>query len=358
MEQVEKCIDNIRNLTFDVATACVKSSVYDAIDAIYDDNQNTTYVFCIKAKNVQSEIHKVTDFVVGFVAYGDVEIVLHTTKLTLSRYKLKKGQFVYAIDYDYILPLLSTRFEMIRLWVIDGSPDDVGIVYGRSSNSDTRRFIACNMTKSGTVYFGRGMCYKEFNGDCDVYVMPNMRDIPSPKECLAMSKERSMVLLQEFAEVTWNPQRVRMWCLPFDDEFSMLPECSYKNEMRKLWLDDILVVDGVEVKYERNNNVLCSNIHELLRAQNMTLCGQVRFVEYASGEGMHEHKDYALEGGTHTFIAYIDNNTAGHVCFPHNGVRIIPRRNRIVVFDVELSHWVEPCCEPKRIITGECMYNK
>lgn len=354
MEQVEQCIESLRNLSYDIVTSCAKNSLDDALR---EDTPNSTTMFCTQANGASDDISKIADFLVGFVAYGDVEIVVHNTHMTLSRYKLKKGQFVYAIDYDYIMPLLSTRFECIRLWVISGLPNDVGIVYGLLCNREVRRFISCNMTKCGTVYFGSGMCYKECNKDCAIYTMPNMRCIPTPQECMAMSKERTMTLLQEFAEVTWNPQRVRMWCLPFDDDFALSTERSYKNEVRKIWLDNILVIDGFDVKYQTTPGALHCNIDKLLRMQNMSICGQVRFVTYSSDEGMHVHKDYSLEGGTHTFVAYLDDNTAGHICFPHLCIRVIPRRNRVIIFDVDLIHCVEPCCEPKRIITGECMFS-
>lgn len=353
MEQVHQCIDNLLNLSYESVASCAKHTEYDAFR---EGKPNTTSIYLLKPKTTCAQIERCTDLLVGFMAHGDVDIELCTSKFTLSRYQLRKGQFVYAINYNYMLPIISIRFEMVSIKIHQGTTDDISVVYGCSHNTDVRRFIASNFTKSGAFYFGHGMCKTTVNADCIVHEMPSMRTIPTLQEYMTMSKDRTKTILEEFAALTWNPWRVRMWCLPYDDCFALTSECSYNNVMTRLWLDDILVIDGFEVKYETMNLTLRSNIHELLKLQNMEVCGQVRHVKYKSGEGMHVHKDHSLEGGTHSFIVYLEDNAAGHICFPHNNLRIIPRRNRVVIFDVELLHYVDPCCEPKEIITGECVF--
>ena len=384
MENVNTTFANIRNLSYDYIESNVIECDSSRILYSHHSNQNTISLF--KNKPLKDDITKFADILVGFVAHENIEFEIVTHKIIIARYNLWKRQFVYAIEDNYILPIICTRFEVLQINIIKGSLNDISIVFGCIHDTDMRRFVAMNDFQTGHIYFGHGMCSdKPYN---TYHIFPKMRDETTLQEYMNMANERTVLLLEDIAKEAWNPSRIRMWCLPFDDDFA-INERTCKS-FHKLWLDDILLIDGFDFKYQisrvvgatisddksicfesfnnrsdvvapttlqiSNNEKIFCNIHELLSQQNMNICGQVRYISYQTSEGMHLHKDNSLEGGTHTFIVYLDDNTAGHICFKNNNVKIIPRRNRCLIFDVEIPHWVEPCHEPKRIITGECAF--
>lgn len=345
MENIVAIFANIRNINFDYILLNAIECESPSLDLFSNSQQhNNISLFRNKPRYICYEIQKMADVFVGFAAHNNVEIEIITNNMIIARYQLWKGQFVYAIEDNYMLPIICTRFEVIKLNIIKGSIEDISLVFGLIHNHDARRFIAMNDFKTGSIYFGHGMCSDK---PYDTYhIFPNMRDETTLREYMTMAKERNILLLEDMSKKTWNPSRIRMWCLPFDDDFAI----TKKNcrTVKRMWLDDVLLIDNFDFNYYISNEqtLLCCNIHELLHQQNMKLCGQVRYITYQSGEGMHLHKDHALEGGTHTFIIYLDNNTAGHICFQNNNVKIIPRCNRCLIFDVEVPHWVEPCHEP------------
>lgn len=354
MENIVTTFSNIRNVDYNyIITNAVECS-YPSLDLLSRNQHNTISLFRNKPTEICYEVPKIADVLVGFVAHKNVEIEIFTNKIVIARYNIWKGNFVYAIEDNYILPIICTRFHVIRINIIKGSIEDVSLIFGLIDSSDMRRFIAMNKFKTGNIYFGSGMCsdkpYETYN------IFPNMRDETTLHEYMHMAKERTILMLEDMSKKTWNPSRIRMWCLPFDDNFA-ITEDKYKPTTR-LWLDDVLMIDNFHFNYYLSNEeqILTCNIHELLSQQHMRLCGQIRYITYQNGEGMHLHKDHALEGGTHTFIIYLNNNTCGHICFENNNIKIIPRCNRCLIFDVEKPHWVEPCNEIKKIITGECAF--
>ena len=336
MESFSHSLHTILNLEYDTLQQHVYPTLHAAfLKVVQPTKDKDCCVLFTEELQSSNIVQNSGDLLVGFCARDHIDFDVRVSSMhVVGSYSIAKNTFVYAIDDTYVFPLLCTRFVHTYIDVKKGRREDLVLIYGLLA-SNTRRFVAQNGWHVGGFYLKYGMYHNEKPADdsVDVYQLPKTRtEIPRAKY-MHMAKERNSVLLQKLAETTWHPERVRLWCLPYDDDFAVLMVAS-KEGLRRLWLDDVLLIDGFDFKYTvcTARHELRCNIDALLLMHNMRCVGAMRHITYQPGEGMHSHKDHSLEGGDMTFIVYLDDNSEGHIVFNDAGVCVVPRKNRCLIF--------------------------
>jgi hypothetical protein len=363
MDLFTKSLSHILNLDHTTLQNQLFTSSHDALLKIVatGTDPDSCMLFTEPLQSSRNSVPNSGDLLVGFQAREDVAFDVVVGTDAISSYRIPKNKFVYAINDTYPYPLISSRFVQLYINVTAGNRDDVQLVYGFLANCDTRKFVAQNGWQVDEFYIKYGTYHgkeKPKPDNVPVYDMPKLRTEIPVEKYMQMAKERSDVLLPDFARAMWHPERVRLWCLPHDDAFAICAPTRGGDGLTRMWLDDVLMIDGFDFEYTvyPSKNELRCNIDALLTAHNMRRVGAMRYITYSPGEGMHSHKDAALEGGDMTFIVYLDDNSEGHIVFEQSGVRVVPRKNRCLLFGVDVMHHVLPCREAKSIITGEAVF--
>jgi hypothetical protein len=320
------------------------------------------------------------DILVGFVARESTSLdVTICDKVVCNRHSLSKGEFVYALDDQFVIPLISLRFHEVKV----SSFEHLDAIYCLM-NTEQRRTMALNSWYSFPVGPGDGMYLLYESGMCTPSLqMPpvgkgkTLFELPSvgrKRDFVAESKERTAILLKDLSEKTWEPSRMRRWCLSHEDEFA-ITLIGADESASKIWLGDVLLMDhfvlpdaalefawnrDVRLRNDEGASAYLSAIQtELVRhgITNIVVVGD-RIVcgSYGEGEGLHSHRDGSLQGGDLTLIVYLnDVEEGGCIVFDDCGVKIRPKKHRCIIFSVDKLHHVEPVTRGRRCIIGcEC----
>jgi hypothetical protein len=318
-------------------------------------------------------IPRAGDIVVGFVARESTSFdVTVGVKVVGNRHSLSKGEFVYALDDQFVIPLICLRFHEVQVT----SFEHLDVVYACLQHQEQRRTMAQNSWYSFPVGPGDGMYLLYESGMCtpSLQMLPvgngkTLFELPSvgrKRDFVAESKERTAILLKE-------PSRM---CLSHEDEFAIT--------LSEIWLGDVLLMDhfvlpdaALEFAWNLRSNAFAQSANVRLRNDegasaylsaiqtelirhgitNIVVVGDsIVCGSYGEGEGLHSHRDGSLQGGDLTLIVYLnDVEEGGCIVFDDWGVKIRPKKHRCIIFSVDKLHHVEPVTRGRRCIIGcEC----
>jgi hypothetical protein len=108
-------------------------------------------------KKLQDKIRRSGDLIVGFYAEKDASFSLTINGMPICHHEMREGEFVWAYDDKYAIPLISLQYNDI---FIQGSSDVVG-VYGNLGTHERRKLaqyparIGDNVIIQGGMWFTR-----------------------------------------------------------------------------------------------------------------------------------------------------------------------------------------------------------
>lgn len=361
MNQVLETLARINKLTSTIVKELVDSqkSGHQALVELIDDETNEKRGYALYAKKLENYIiGREGDIVVGFFTKSECEYEVGLAYYKVQKTCLRKNQFTYALFDSLPILLICTRFHEVTVNVTKGDINDIYVIYAVLA-TDQRRFIAqhkfyaqCNGYTNKYITQGQGMY--SFTDDLpdqtEYYMLQPWIQEPTVEEMIEKSKDRTSVLLQDLAESSWKPNRFMHWCLAYDEvpEDTTFPLI---NCGTKLYLDEVIMIEDAPVNVEE--------VDQFLNSQRLRRVGQFNRLSYQEGGGLPLHKDNPLQGGEVSVAIYLNNpDGRGHIVFPDSGVRIMPKKGRCLIFDVNVLHYVEPIVSEstKDVLTCECVY--
>lgn len=319
--------------------------------------------YTLFAEKLEREVIPHTgDIVVGFFAKGKITFEISCAQHDVQQVSLWKNEFTYALFDAFPILMICTRYHETRVKVISGDKNDLYVLYA-FLDCDNRRFMARNQfctecygyeNTSSKRYMGysSGM-YHFFDSKPNWYyeLKPWIQD-PDVEEMKRRAKDRTYTLMKDFAESTWRPGRFMHWCLPFDelpeDVFPIVPIAKH---FTKLYMDDVILIEYAITTMK--------DIDPFLKSQGLTRVGDFHRIVYTQDGGLAIHKDNPLQGGEVSAVFYLNDADGGHIVFPSSGVRVLPKKGRCLIFDVNVSHYVEPIAfGTKEVMTCECVYTR
>ena len=181
-------------------------------------------------------------------------------KLSLGFYSETKkamthGSWCSAIRENFPIPLLNILYHDVSLRLTNQTADDnLWIVYAQIKSHDLRRLLVTRtmVAKLGTneiCIFSNGMASHRYTTylpeDTNIYLPAldiDNTDILNRQRTLI----RTFAIQEELMVVTWHPNRMRRWCLEYDDEFVDASERVFTCELRPI------------VHWEPDNTVCCN----------------------------------------------------------------------------------------------------
>lgn len=355
MEVLTK-IDHLDN---DVVRQLVESnkSAHQAFVELIEKEKTEKHCNTLFAEQLAGSVIKRNgDIVVGFYAKGAVEYEIALGGQYYITNKLSNQQFAYALFDELPILLISTRFHEVKVTVTKGNRQDMYVIYA-ILDTNSRRFLAQNKFYAKCPGYDKkylatssGMFSLHDSEPEGFLQLPRWNSSPCIEQMKQLASKRTCILRREFAETTWRPDRFMHWCLPFDE----VPEdATYKYHQylvhTKLYLNDVILIEDVATNIQ--------DIDPFLKSQRMTRLGHFNRIDYKQDGGLPLHKDNPLQGGEVSVVFYLNNADGGHIVFPESGVRIMPKKGRCLIFDVNVLHYVEPIASgTKEVLTCECVY--
>jgi hypothetical protein len=368
--------DAVRGLRDDVGRVPEMVDDTDALMRLLSDTSVSFLVYKRPVAHPRDLRH--ATLLAGFVAKRRVTVILTVADYVVLTRDLEEGDFVYAVEDRHVLPVTTLRFHEVKVH----PREHVDAVCVELQSSERRRHICRSSWHSHP--FGPDRKYAQFASgmmrllDAEGQLQPGSLELPGwdRRDLVQEARDRTAVLLQEFAQRTWHPSRLQRWCLAHDDEFA---DAKADGSKHRMWLGDVMLLDDFVVPDELlvgfiEERRMCM-AHEdasdhFLRAIQRELCHHglpgLRVVGeklvcgcYHEGEeGMHAHRDESLQGGDMTLVVYLnDVPEGGHLVFCDPGLRIRPKKHRCVIFGVDKVHRVDPVTRGrKHVVACECAF--
>lgn len=293
------------------------------------------------------------DIVVGFFASDDVTFdLMCSSRIVVQRTSLKKHQFTYALSDSLPLLIICTRFHETSVSVVTGDIGNIYVVYGLL-NTEDRGFLARNKfyaeCEKKYIAYCSGM-YHFFDFKPEGYIeIPRWNRELTVEEMKQRARVRTQILLKDLVESAWRPDRFMHWCIPFDEVIEGCEFGQRKKYATKLYLNDVILIEDAAFDIQ--------DIDPFLRSQGLRRVGHFNRIVYEKEGGLELHKDNPLQGGDVSVVFYFNDADGGHIVFPGSNVRVMPKKGRCLIFDVNVLHYVEPIASgTKEVLTCECIY--
>jgi hypothetical protein len=137
-------------------------------------------------------IPRAADIVVGFIARESTSFdVTIGDKVVGNRHSLSKGEFVYALDDQFVIPLICLRFHEVKV----SSFEHLDVVYACLQHQEQRRTMAQNSWYSFPVGPGDGGMYLLYeSGMGTLYLeMPVVKQRETLFELPSVGRKRDFV---------------------------------------------------------------------------------------------------------------------------------------------------------------------
>lgn len=306
---------------------------------------NSEVELCGIPYNFSGHMSHDSDIIVGFWGTSEGTITLSIGGWHVGSYTIHPGQFVYAIDDAYIVPVLCLRFHEIQATF---SGPKAPRVIGAFVDEPVRRLIATRgvfAPREPLTSFIHGMISMSFvfDGPQDGMIeLPNMHDPNLPhfkikhtihKECTRSlhSEELSVPRILGTSHKLAQALRTHLGsALELPPQLHEIPP-------------------GVRSEIEQ----YCHS-HQLFLVGNRCTAGD-------TSSGMHAHTDESYMGGTMTMLVYVEASSDGGVVeffdelhTNHTNRKIFPKKGMVVLFGSRVLHTVDPVCSGvKRIVAVE-----
>lgn len=330
-----------------------KTSHQALLEIVEKEKKVTLFAEQLDKSNI---IRRHGDIVVGLYSKSAVEYEISLGWKYSIHGKLQKQQFAYALFDQLPILLICTRYHETKIKVTKGDPEDMYIIYG-FLDTDNRRFLAQNQFYtefSGGdrkyMAYAFGMYHFYDSERSGFFRLPPWNPDPTVEEMKLRAKDRTCLLRKDFAESAWRPDRFMHWCLPFDevpDDAMYVPVNN--RHSTKLYLDNVILIEDAPVNM--------ADIDPFLKSQGLKRVGHFNQIQYTKDGGLPLHKDNPLQGGEVSVVFYLNDADGGHIVFPDCGARILPKKGRCLIVDVDTIHYVEPIHSgTKEVLTCECVW--
>lgn len=290
-------------------------------------NSNKQYILYSEkldyVKDKSFFINRMHDIIVGFYCKSAGHIKVIIGGVTYTSMNVNAGQFIYAIDDESIIPLVTLRFQEVKIEY----SDNINIVYA-IVNTNIRKDLCFSGAWTSRTKYGDYILYKNglsnivetMNDDYgkELYdfgiMLPNMRHIPIIFDC--------------FLTKSYIHKNI----LPYLTKEQLESTPKLYNIPEQLKIEKLF--EGTPLEYFK------------IIGNKMTIgCSQ---------NGMHEHSDESYQGGEYSLLIYLTTVTkGGETVFDYESIK--PKAGQAVLIHNRAKHYANPVIssESKYIIAVE-----
>lgn len=321
----------------------------------------------------QQWVSMCSDLLVGFYADWPTTVRVSIGRHEVCTHKIAAGQFAFAFEGRFAVPLMHDAVTLC-------CTDDIHCVYARMfvSGPEGRMFketrkIQLRLEDGSNVQYENGRIrvgYPKWThlADGPFFELPDLLSPPFPQ--MSTVVERMWAIREDLAKKTWNPSRLRQWCLDHDDEFCVSDNAKISS---KLYLDDVLLLedfiadelDDLVASFEcgprpRVIPGVLPAIRNELRRRRMTSVSVVGDkVVYDDDETYRAAIENTQGEGHALCLAVYLDDAASRVAFGgKSGSKIEPKKGRCTIFDVRCPREVRPLGASSRVLACECVFRR
>ena len=317
----------LESIAFDVGVSrgCIMPSSQCALRAVVRGWPYGIFKCELSEERDRHTVPHFGDLFVGFLGTGPCTLDLCIGGVHVCSHQLEAGQFRYAVDDRYIVPIISLRFHEITVRFTGHKPE---LVQAWLDSEERRELAMCGATVSrgdGPLVFNAGMMSHGAERWVESLVqLPDMRAVPLPEPTADADPATEV-------HAVFTPEQVAEILGSLHEELDGPPNLY----IVPLWAKRLL-------------EKACQKLGVRMVGARWTVGNTDR--------GMHLHRDESYQGGTRTLLVYLTTPTqGGETEFQIEGsatMRVRPVAGNGVLFGVHVLHRSNPVIEGTKAIVA------